>query len=288
MAGGASLLIAAALFWLSAPERADPAVVAELKGDPARGARIFAAGGCASCHAAPGAEGEARRVLAGGKRFESPFGAFIAPNISPHEAGIGGWSALDLVNAMNHGVSPDGAHYYPAFPYVSYAGARVAEIVDLKAYLDTLPPDPTESRPHEVGFPFSIRRGLGLWKALYMDDPGEIVERGRYLAEALGHCAECHTPRDALGGMDRSRWMAGAPTPDGKHRVPNITPHADGIGGWSEGDIAYYLETGFRPDYDVAGGEMAEVVQNMAELPPEDRAAIAGYLKALAPLPSAE
>ncbi len=255
-----------------------------LSGDPARGKLVFWAGGCASCHAAEKAEGAAKLVLKGGQRFPSPFGTFIAPNISNDpETGIGGWSDLDLANAMQRGVSPEGSHYYPVFPYPSYAKVELQDIVDLRAYLATLPADPTPSAPHEVGFPFSIRLGLGGWKLLFLDTDwvvtGELTAvetRGRYLAEALGHCGECHTPRNALGAMERNRWFAGGPLPAGKGSFPNITPAKLD---WSESDIVEFLTSGFTPDYDSAGGHMALVVANTAQLPPQDRAAIAAYLK---------
>lgn len=253
--------------------------------DPERGRRIFAIGGCASCHAAERSEGEARLRLLGGRRFATPFGTFVAPNITPHpEAGIGRWSEAEFVSAMLFGTAPDGAHYYPAFPYASYARMEMGDVRDLWAFLRTLPADPRPNDPHEVGFPFSIRRGIGVWKLLYLRD-GPVVaglageaEAGRYLVEGPGHCGECHTPRDALGGPDLSAWLAGAPNPDGPGRIPNITP---GKLGWSAKDIAYYLESGFTPDYDSAGGGMAEVIRNTAALTPADRAAIAAYLKAV-------
>jgi mono/diheme cytochrome c family protein len=234
-------------------------------------------------------------VLAGGAALKTPFGTFHAPNISPdREAGIGGWSTLDFVNAMTRGISPGGRHYYPAFPYTSYQRMRLTEVVDLKAFLDTLSPATTRPPGHELPFPFNIRRGLGLWKLLHLDgkpfgpDPAadEIVNRGKYLVEGPGHCGECHTPRDGFGGLDRSRWLAGGPNPEGKGRVPNITPHADGLADWSEDDIAYALETGFTPEFDSLGSSMADVQLNMAHLPATDRQAIARYLKSVPPLAS--
>lgn len=290
---GAVVIVAvggAGFLWLTAPERVTQAALDGLTGDAARGERIFNIGGCASCHAAPDAENEARLVLAGGQAFTTDFGTFHAPNISPGPAGIGGWSALDLVNAMQKGVSPDGAHYYPAFPYASYARMELADIVDLKAHLDTLPVSAEADLPHDVAFPFNIRRGIGLWNLINLD-PAPVVQakdplvlKGRYLVEGPGHCAECHTPRDMLGGLDLSRWMAGAPNPDGKGRTPNLTPGDGGLD-WSEADIAEYLRSGFTPEYDVVGGAMAAVVRNTARLDAEDRTAIAAYLKALPPLP---
>ncbi len=283
-------VLGVAAAWAVTRPRPLPAdALAGLTPDPARGEQVFWAGGCAACHADADAKGEAKLVLKGGQRFPSPFGTFVAPNISSDPAaGIGGWSALDLANAMIRGVSPAGAHYYPAFPYASYARASLQDVVDLHAYLATLPADPTPSAAHELGFPYNIRLTLGAWKLLYLD-PAWVVtgdltpeeERGRYLAEALGHCGECHTPRTALGGMDRSRWLAGGPVPAGKGRFPNITP---GKLTWSEADIVEYLTSGFTPDYDSAGGHMALVVENTAHLPESDRAAIAAYLKRVAPV----
>ena len=222
-------------------------------------------------------------LLSGGRQFASPFGTFYAPNISPDpENGIGGWSAMDLANAMVKGTSPDGQHYFPAFPYTSYTKANLGDIVSLHAFLATLPASTQPSKAHDVGFPFNIRRTLGVWKFLFLRDDfvvaGDLSEqeqRGRYLAEALGHCAECHTARNPLGGLKLSEWLGGAPNPSGKGTIPNITP---GKLLWSQADIAEYLSSGFTPEYDTVGGSMADVVENTAKLPPEDRAAIAAYL----------
>lgn len=292
--GGAAVAaaLAGAAFWfLTAPERIDGEQrVALAAGDPVRGEQVFWAGGCASCHAAPGATGEARLQLGGGERLETPFGTFVAPNISsdPRD-GIGQWSTEDLANAMLKGVSPGGSHYYPAFPYTSYARMQPSDISDLHAFMKTLPAVAGKAPPHEIGFPYNLRRGLGLWKRLYLDpapvvslaEADEQVLRGQYLVEGPGHCGECHTPRDVFGGIDRGRWLAGGPSPEGRGSIPNITPGGSGFGAWSVEDIANYLETGFTPEFDSAGGKMASVVQNMANLPASDREAIAAYLKAI-------
>ena len=286
---GLAVIGAGVAWFLTAPDRLDPAATADLQGDAARGEAVFWAAGCASCHSAPGAEGEARLVLSGGRLFPSDFGTFIAPNISPDaEAGIGAWTLAELADALVNGVSPNGSHYYPAFPYTTYARAELSDIADLYAYLQTLPADTTPSQPHDVGFPFSIRRSLGGWKLLFFrrdwileGDLEPELARGRYLVEALGHCGECHTPRNFLGGPDTSRWLGGAPNPSGDGTIPNITP---GKLGWSAADIAGYLKTGFTPEFDSAGGEMAEVVQNMSNLSDEDLAAIAAYIKAVPPV----
>lgn len=287
--GALAVAGAAVFWWVTRPVTSDATVLAGLEPDIDAGALVFHASGCASCHAAKDAEGEDKLVLAGGRAFPSEFGTFYAPNISPDaQQGIGGWSALDLYNAMHHGVSPEGAHYFPAFPYTSYARATPQDIVSLHAYMMTLPASEEANRPHEVGFPFSIRRTLGGWKFLFLDtdwvlqdDLTDEEERGRYLAEALGHCAECHTARNALGGLDRARWMGGAPNPSGPGRIPNITPAKFD---WSLADTVEYLTSGFTPEYDTAGGHMTDVIENLALLPVEDRQAIAAYLKRLAPV----
>ena len=283
---GLAVLAAGAGWWLTAPERVDASEYAALIGVPARGEMVFHAGGCASCHSAEGASAEAKLILSGGRAFVSDFGTFHAPNISTDpDHGIGDWSVTDLANAMIHGTSPEGEHYYPAFPYAAYARVTPQDIADLHAYLTSLPADTTPDRAHDLAFPFTLRRGLGLWKALYVSDgwqiDGDLTEvetRGRYLAEALGHCAECHTPRGALGGLDRDRWMAGAPNPSGQGTIPNITPAKLD---WSEADLVAYFTSGFTPDYDTAGGSMASVVESLAQLPQDDRAALAAYLKLL-------
>jgi mono/diheme cytochrome c family protein len=280
---GLGVVAAAVLWFLARPAPLAEADVAGLTGDATRGEAVFWATGCASCHMADGADGAAELVLAGGQRFPSDFGTFIAPNISQDAThGIGGWSLLDLANALTRGVSPEGEHYYPALPYSSYAKMNLQDVADLHAFLQTLPADPTPSLPHEIGFPFSIRDSIGVWKLLFLTDDWAVAgsltptaERGRYIAEAMAHCGECHTPRGALGGMDTARWLGGAPNPSGQGRIPNITPAALG---WSAGDIVQYLTTGFTPEFDSVGGHMAHVVANMARLPETDRQAVAEYL----------
>ncbi|MER2534997.1 MAG: cytochrome c [Rhizobiaceae bacterium] len=284
---------AGAGWMLSAPVRLDAATLAAAApGDAERGRRIFFAGGCSSCHARPGAEGDDRFALAGGRELKTPFGTFVVPNISQHpQDGIGGWSAADFANAMMRGVSPSGEHFYPAFPYASYARMNPADVGDLYAFLKTTPSIEGRTADHALDFPFNVRRGIGLWKRLHLDaspvvalaaDAPEPVKLGRYLVEGPGHCGECHTRRGFDGGTDRALWLAGAPAAEGGGTVPNITPGA-ALATWSEDDIVAYLETGFTPEFDVVGGAMADVQKNMAELTPEDRAAIAAYLKAVPP-----
>lgn len=284
MRKAAIVLLAVVLlaWWLTEPRGAPPGRIPESAGNSVDGEQVFHAGGCASCHGDD---------LAGGHEMRTPFGTFRVPNITPHlTAGIGDWSLAEFADAMLAGVSPEGRHYYPAFPYTSYTRMSGADVANLKAYLDGFAPVENDIAGPELGFPWNLRRGIGLWKMRYFDDSwfveggdGEAFERGRYLVEALGHCGECHTPRGALGGFDRSAWLAGAPSPDGEGRVPDITPQGEPLADWSEKDIAYYLESGFTPDFDTVGGSMVKVQENFARLSDEDRAAVAAYLKALPP-----
>jgi mono/diheme cytochrome c family protein len=282
-------------FWfLTAPRPLPAAELAAIPaGDPARGETMFWAGGCASCHAAPRAQGEERLRLGGGLELATDFGTFVAPNISMDPTdGIGGWTAADFQSAMRAGLSPDGRHYYPAFPYASYIRMRPEDVADLWAFWQTLPAVPGAAPDHRLAFPYSLRRGIGLWKRAFLDpapvvavdEADPVLLRGRYLVEGPGHCGECHTPRNFGGAMERANWLAGAPAAEGDGRVPNITGGAGGIGDWSAADIAYYLESGFTPDYDSVGGTMASVQRNMAMLESSDRDAIAAYLKVVPPV----
>jgi mono/diheme cytochrome c family protein len=292
---------AVAFYVLTIPRSIEASALPEHVPDLANGKYMFIAGGCAECHAAPlkacdDRKTKEKELLGGGRCLKTPFGTFNVPNISPDkETGIGTWSPLDFINAMKLGIAPGGEHLYPAFPYTSYQRMRFEDLIDLKAYLDSLPPVKNEVAAHDLPFPFNIRRGIGLWHWLYVDgksflpDPQASAElnRGAYLVLAPGHCSECHSPRNIIGGIIADEAFAGAREPDGKGSVPNITPSPDGIGDWSEEDIVYFLETGNTPDYDTVGGSMAAVQRNMAKLTPEDRDAIALYIKSLPPRPDA-
>jgi mono/diheme cytochrome c family protein len=267
----------------------DPGPVAntqfgQLTGDITNGKQVFLASGCGSCHMAPNSTDKI--TLSGGQSFASPFGVFLAPNISPHPTtGIGAWTLPQFATAVTRGVSPNGQHYFPAFPYTAYIKMRDQDVADLWVYLATLPPSATPSRPHQLSFPFNNRRSVGIWKALFFDDEwvlqgdlSPLVERGRYLVEAQGHCAECHTPRGLLGQLLKNQWLAGGPDPTGSSgTIPALTK--DQLN-WSVEDISYYLETGFTPDYDSVGGHMAAVVDNFSQLTAEDRHAVASYIAA--------
>jgi mono/diheme cytochrome c family protein len=291
-------ILAGAVFWLlTMPRTIAESDLPPYQPDATRGEYMFAAGGCTSCHAAPDATGEDRLKLAGGLALKTPFGTFHAPNISPDpEHGIGGWSMAEFVTSMKFGVGRGGTHLYPAFPYTSYQRMRVEDVMDLKAYLDTLPPVATDAPGHELPFPFSIRRGLGLWQLLYVDgtsfmpDPAksdDAISRGAHLVRGPGHCGECHSPRNVIGGIDSSRAYAGGPAPEGDGTIPNITPDEEtGIGSWSEDEIVEAFQTGTKPNFDDFSGAMKHVQENLAKLAPEDLAAIAAYLKSLPPIKS--
>ena len=265
----------------------------------ANGQTMFNAGGCASCHAVPNKDPDKvdPTRLGGGLALPCPFGTFYVPNISPDPTdGIGSWSEADFVTALWDGTAPGGYHLFPAFPYPSYRRMQLNDVRDLFAYLKTLPPVLGEVRGPDLSFPFSIRRMVGVWKLLFLrggpfvPDPSKSAQwnRGAYLVNGPGHCAECHSPRNLLGGIIESERFAGGPTPDGEGWVPNITPTGlqhwskEDIA-WSEKDIASFLDDGMMPDGDYAGGAMAEVIRNVSLLSPGDRAAIAAYIASLPP-----
>jgi len=255
----------------------------------ANGKEMFYAGGCPACHAVPGQEDRTR--LGGGLGLKSPYGTFYAPNISPDpQDGIGLWSAAEFVTAVMKGTSPEGTHYFPAFPYPSYQRMKVEDVRDMFAFLRTLPPVKGKVRDHDVQFPFNIRRLLGGWKFLFLDgkpftpDPAQSAQwnRGAYLVNGPSHCAECHSPRNVLGGIVSGQRFAGGPNIEGEGWIPNITQK--GIGSYSEKDIAYLLKTGDMPDGDSVGGAMTAVIRNTSQLTDEDRAAMATYIKSLPPV----
>lgn len=280
-------VIGAGVFWfITMPSSVPASALAPRTADAANGREMFYAGGCAACHATPNQDDRTR--LGGGLALNSPFGTFYVPNISPDpNDGIGKWSEADFVTAMLKGTSPDGRHYFPAFPYASYQHMRLDDVRDLFAHLKTLPQVAGKVRDHDVPFPFNVRRLLGGWKFLFLDgktfapDPAQSAawNRGAYLVNGPGHCAECHSPRNALGGIIRAQMFAGGPNPEGKGWIPNIT-QLD-MKDYSEKDFAYLLETGNTPEGDSVGGAMAPVIRNTSQLTEADRAAMATYLKSL-------
>ncbi|WP_407169479.1 c-type cytochrome [Bradyrhizobium sp. ORS 111] len=276
-------------WWLTIPATVAASALPAYQPDLANGLTTFNAGGCSSCHAVP--KQDDRTKLGGGLAIPSPFGTFYAPNISPDpNDGIGRWTEADFVTAVMKGISPSGTHYFPAFPYPSYRHAKINDVRDLFAYLKTLPAVAGKVRDHDLPFPFNIRRNIGVWKWLFMDGQPPVADAGRspqwnrgaYLVNSFGHCAECHSPRNVLGGIVGAQRFAGGPNPEGEGWVPNITQK--GLSDWSAKDIAYFLETGQTPDGDSAGGSMVRVIRNTSQLSHPDLDAIADYIKSLPPV----
>jgi mono/diheme cytochrome c family protein len=250
----------------------------------ARGEYLVRAGGCFSCHTVPSGQ-----KLAGGRGLKTPFGTFYSPNITPDpETGIGRWTDGDFLRALREGIRPDGANYFPVFPYTSFTGITDSDALAIKAYLFSLPAVQQENRPHEVAFPFSWRLLQTGWKLLFFSPgpfqpkPGRsaVYNRGAYLVTALAHCGECHTPRNFLGAVRSGHWLAGTPDgPDGQ-LVPNITPDPDtGIGKWDKDDIVELLRTGMTPEQSRVKGAMREGVEDgLKYLSTDDLRSIADYL----------
>ena len=260
-----------------------------------RGLYIFRTTGGCGCHTDTKNEGP---FLAGGRSIATPFGQFLSTNITPHPAaGIGKWSEADFIKAMRHGIGPDGTRYFPVFPYPAFTRITRQDLRDLWAYLKSVPPHPRKNKPHRLGFLFRWRFGVRVWKWINFS-PGEFQQdktrsavwnRGAYLATALGHCGECHTPRNLLGALKSSWRFAGSEDGPEGELAANITPHVKtGIGSWDESDLSWFLETGVKPDGDDVQGLMSEMIENGHRyLTEADRKALWEYLKSLPPIENA-
>lgn len=282
------LAVAIAFLFLAEPLPAEQSLIS-------RGEYLVDAGGCIDCHTD---DRDDARPMAGGRALESPFGIFYVPNITPDKAtGIGTWSDDDFVRAMWEGVSPEGDHYYPAFPYDFYTGIRREDLLAMKAFLFSLEPVEQETPEHELTWYVSARLAAWAWKLRYFEPARFVAEedrsaqwnRGAYLVRHLTHCGACHTPRDGLGALRQDLELAGnIDFPDGE-TSPNISTHRlDGIGKWSVDDIEYFLDVGMLPDGDFVGGTMSAVIDgSTSKLHREDRLAIATYLKSVPPQASA-
>ena len=257
-----------------------------------KGRYILHASNCISCHTDFKNSGP---LLGGGREIVTEFGTFFSPNITLDPIyGIGKWTFKDFESAVTKGISPQGYHYYPVFPYTSYTGITTADLKDLWSYLQSVPRSATINRRHQIRFPFSFRPALFFWKKLFFaptkfqsnPEKSQDWNRGFYLVATLGHCRECHTPRNLFGAMKIKDAYSGAKSRTTDEKIPNITPDREsGIGTWNNEDITWFLETGFLPDGDVAGSTMAEVIeQSTSFLAPSDRNSIAIFLKSLAPI----
>jgi mono/diheme cytochrome c family protein len=288
-AGGVLLLLIAA-FWVATA----PKVIAGSSLGPHRtnldnGRTMFMAGDCAACHASPRQSDSDR--LGGGLALVSKYGRFYAPNISPDKKdGIGGWTEAQFVTAMKEGVSADGKHLYPIFPYTSFRNMSTDDMRDLFAYLKTLPAVSGRAPDAKLSFPYNQRRLMGGWKLLYLSgqkyvpDAAKSAEwnRGAYLVNGPAHCAECHSPRNAFGAVVADKRFSGTPNSYGVLGFPNITQA--NLGSWSEDAIAEMLRSGYTPEGDRVGGPMTEVVRSTSQLSDADRHAMAVYIKSLAPI----
>jgi mono/diheme cytochrome c family protein len=275
-------------------QRGAPALAISVAPDPKRGEYLIRAGGCIACHTEEQALKDKGPILGGGRALKTPFGTFHAPNITKDPThGIGKWSDAEFVHAFRAGRSPAGHNYYPAFPYTSFAGADDRDLVDIKAYIVTLPAQAKPNKAHALGFPYNVRFGLTFWKWMYFDrarfrrDETKSAEwnRGAYLVNHLAHCGECHTPRGRMGATKRDMFLAGAPDIEGGI-APNITPDEEtGIGKWSESAVIEVLKSGLLPDGDTVGGAMTDVVNHgTSHLTDQDLRAIAVYLKSVKPV----
>jgi mono/diheme cytochrome c family protein len=259
------------------------------QGDAKRGEYLAKAGGCVGCHTE---DKQGAVPFAGGRALKTPFGIFYGPNITPDpQAGLGRWSEADFMRAMREGRRPDGAHYYPAFPYTSFTKIVDSDLKDLWAFLRGLAPSPRPSTPHDLRFPFNFRFLLWIWKWLFFDpgpfapDPARsaALNRGAYLVDALGHCGECHTPRNLFGASKSGRYLAGGPLPGGG-TASNLTPTR--LKKWADADLKDFLHSGTTPDGDVVAEAMGEVITNTtSKLTPQDLDALMAYLRSLPSLP---
>ena len=257
-----------------------------------RGQYIFNLSGCSGCHTI---KKSTDGFLAGGRKFETEFGTFFSPNITPHmTAGIGKWDFADFTRAMRDGISPEGKNYYPSFPYTSYNKMSDVDLNALWTYLKTVPANDRANTNHDLEPPFSWRFLISIWKIpnfnkspmLPVEGKSKTWERGRYIVEALSHCSECHTPRNIMGGLAIAMNYAGTNSSPEGITVPNITSDKEtGIGKWSAGDLDMLLKIGMLPDADFVGGSMAEsITHSTSKMTDADRAAVIEYLRAIKPI----
>ena len=269
------------IYWLLTTTQTNEKFLLNFKEiDIKNGEAIFFAGGCGSCHYGPDNE-----ILSGGQPIKTKFGTFYSPNISSDpKFGIGSWTLNDFAYALKKGVSPEGKHYFPVFPYTSYAGMTLGDIADLKSYLETQPPSKVRNKPHDINLLYSIRQNIGIWKILnrsFKYDDVKDISRGEYLVNHVSHCGECHTERNFFGVKNQKKYLMGAQNFNLRENSPNITSTKNGLKNWSEEDLIYYLETGFTPDYDTVGGSMVKVIENLSQIRSEELVEIAKYLKSL-------
>ncbi len=255
----------------------------------AKGEYVFRISGCSHCHTT-----EDGKLLAGGRALVTPFGTFYTPNITPHRtAGIGAWTAREFRQSLHLGIAPDGSHYYPAFPYTSYTRITEQDMLALYTYIQSLPASDQASHPHDLAWFLRWRITARFWKWLFFragefqQHPAQSAQwnRGAYIAEAMAHCGECHTPRNLLGALRSGIAYAGNAEGPEDELVPNITPDEEsGIGNWSHGELESFLKFGELPDGEYAAGSMEPVTLGLQNLNPADLEALIVYLRALPPI----
>jgi len=287
---GLALLVGAAYALLNRTDHS-PGTAPPLVGAPAsasmlaRGEYLVKAADCVACHSVA----DSGRPFAGGVAFKLPFGTIYSSNITPDVTGIGNWSDEEFVRAVREGVRNDGAHLYPAFPYTAYTQLSRADVLAIKAYLFTLAPVKQKNRDNDLVFPFNQRWAMGFWNAAFFRSrrfdsdisKSPAWNRGAYLARALGHCGECHTPRNVGFGLKHGEELAGAELQG--WRAYNITADPTyGIGGWTDAELAQYLKTGHADHHGSASGPMGEAVAySLQYLCDEDIASLVLYLRSV-------
>lgn len=287
-----ALLGGAVLWFLSAPRPLGADAVPQHQANSANGALLYTIGGCINCHKPDPANASADSALpSGGAPLKTPIGIFYPPNLTPDpDTGLGKWTDLDFINALQRGISHSGAHDIPAFPYTSYAAMRTEDVLDIRSYLMTLTPVKTDNKPADIPFPFFLRRGIGLWKYLglstakWQPDTAQTASwnRGSYLANGPGHCGECHTPRTLFMARDDTRAFAGGPHPEGDGKVPSLRGLVERGRYKDAKDLVSAMQFGETFGYDkLSSGGMGAVQTNLSKLPEADVQAIAEYLVSL-------
>ena len=263
-------------------------VFAQTRAQIEAGAYLVRAAGCRDCHTARGGE-----PFAGGLKLVTPFGEFITPNITPDwRTGIGKWTMNDFRRALRKGVSPQGKIFYPAFPYTSFTYLTHEDMDNMFAYLLSLPSVYKTNQGHHLYFPYDQRWLLEFWQWFnfstgpYLEDSSESPEwnRGAYLVKAVLHCAECHTPRNVMGGLDDSQWLAGSSLVFGGKSPPNLTPDPRTGILWNLAQWEGFLSSGFTPTHKEMSAEMALVIRETTGLTDADRRAMAAYLTSIPPV----
>ena len=257
-----------------------------------RGAYLARAADCMACHTTKDG-----KPYAGGLGFKLPVGTIYSTNITPdRDTGIGNYSDQDFLAAMHRGIRRDGARLYPAMPFTSYTYVSDADALAIKAYLFSLPPVRAAASENTLMFPFNQRRAMGFWSALFnpdtrfQPDTSKSPEwnRGAYLAEALAHCGECHTPRNLAFALNNRLKFAGAVTAG--WRAFNISSDkTTGVGAWRDDDLVSYLSIGHADGHGTASGPMGEAVDHsLSKLAPEDIRAVVAYLRSVPPTASTD